>query len=330
MRLRPPPGNATPACASWAVQLIRLRCRHTPAAPRSVSSAASNRIESPDGLGTPDAARSTSSRLALRRRSLSYARILPKRPSASTFGESTGCHRRNAAPYGRCRTLCIVVEHMKAIVALLGPGLTNQPRALCPRQSPSPHPSPQTDSPSPLSALLNPREVQLRLTPPHREVALNDNPNRYPESRSTPASTGSLPGHEHLIERPGYRPHAERNLSQFEPRRASLGLDQHLLNRPRMRLSPLGIGIRHQVLNRADGVMGASTRNATTARRSCASSTRTSTAAPWSSGVSKWLRSTDSAAAPTAYTVGREISYVSLSAVFEPWACCPATAAAAH
>ena len=80
--------------------------------------------------------------------------------------------------------------------------------------------------------------------------------------------------------------------------------------------------------------LGASTRNATTARRSCASSTRTSTAAPWSSGDSKWLRSTDCAADPTAYTVGRDISYLSLSAVFEPWdepwACCPATAAAAH
>ena len=74
----------------------------------------------------------------------------------------------------------------------------------------------------------------------------------------------------------------------------------------------------------------ASTRSATTARRSCASSTRTSTAAPRSGGASKWVRNTDSAAAPTAYTVGREISYVSLSAVFEPWACFPATAAAAQ
>ena len=37
---------------------------------------------------------------------------------------------------------------------------------------------------------------------------------------------------------------------------------------------------------------------------SCASST----AAPWSSGASQWLRSTDSATAPTAYTVGRDIS----------------------
>ena len=76
--------------------------------------------------------------------------------------------------------------------------------------------------------------------------------------------------------------------------------------------------------------LGASTRSATTARRSCASSTRTVTPAPPSNGASKWVRSTASAVAPTAYTVGREISYVSLSAVFEPCSCCPATAAAAH
>ena len=49
-----------------------------------------------------------------------------------------------------------------------------------------------------------------------------------------------------------------------------------------------------------------------------------------SNGASKWVRSTASAVAPTAYTVGREISYVSLNTVFEPCSCCRATAAAAH
>ena len=52
--------------------------------------------------------------------------------------------------------------------------------------------------------------------------------------------------------------------------------------------------------------LGAITRNATTARRSCASSTRTLTSAPANNGASKWVRSTDSAVASTAYTVGRE------------------------
>ena len=56
---------------------------------------------------------------------------------------------------------------------------------------------------------------------------------------------------EHLIERPGLDP-AERGL-RVEPRRASLGLDQHVLNRPVRDLHP-GIEQRHQILNRADGV----------------------------------------------------------------------------
>ena len=56
----------------------------------------------------------------------------------------------------------------------------------------------------------------------------------------------------------------------------------------------------------------------TTARRSCASSTRTATAAPPSNGASKCVRSTDCAVAAAAYTVGREISYAWLNAIFEP------------
>ena len=56
---------------------------------------------------------------------------------------------------------------------------------------------------------------------------------------------------EHLIERLGLDP-AQRDL-HVEPRRSSLGLRQHLLNRPVRDLHP-GVEQRHQVLNRADGV----------------------------------------------------------------------------
>ena len=86
---------------------------------------------------------------------------------------------------------------------------------------------------------------------------------------------------------------------------------------------------RHQILNRADGVGREHTQRHHRSAKLCVIDPHIDRRT-WSSGVSKWLRSTDCAAAPTAYTVGREISYLSLSAVFEPWACCPATAAAAH
>ena len=56
---------------------------------------------------------------------------------------------------------------------------------------------------------------------------------------------------EHLIERPGLDP-AERGL-RVEPRRSSLGLDQHVLNRPVRDLHPR-IEQRHQILDRANGV----------------------------------------------------------------------------
>ena len=110
---------------------------------------------------------------------------------------------------------------MKAIVALLGPGK----HLAHPRRNP-------------LRRILhNHRQLQpLTLT-----LAKQLRP-RIPIARRTQRQPEQIPRvevhsgqhrlalAEHLIERPGLDP-AERNL-RVEPRRASLGLDQHLLNRP--------------------------------------------------------------------------------------------------
>ena len=56
---------------------------------------------------------------------------------------------------------------------------------------------------------------------------------------------------EHLVERPGLHP-GERAL-RVEPPRPTLGIDQHLLNRPVRHLHP-GVEQRQQVLNRANRI----------------------------------------------------------------------------
>ena len=131
---------------------------------------------------------------------------------------------------------------------------------------------------------------------------------------------------EHLIERPGLDP-AQRDL-HVEPRRSSLGLRQHLLNRPVRDLHP-GVEQRHQVLNRADGVGCEHTQPHHRPAKLCVIDPhihrRTLEQRRFKMAAKHRLRRR-----PNGVDVGREISYASLSAVFEPWACCPDTAAAAH
>ena len=135
-----------------------------------------------------------------------------------------------------------LVEHMKAVVALLGV------------REHLPHPRR-----NPTRRILDHHRQRkpLRLTltqQPRPRPGIARRTQRQPEQIPT---VQIHPGQhrlalaEHLVERPRLH-RAERDL-RIEPPRPSLGLDQHLLNRPVRHLYP-GIEQRHQVLNRANRV----------------------------------------------------------------------------
>ena len=116
---------------------------------------------------------------------------------------------------------------------------------------------------------------------------------QIPESSFTPASNGSSLARTWSSSAPASTPQSETcalNRARHVPRLRPASAESLAVPRPSPRRYSRA-GTKSSIGRMA---LGASTRNATTARRSCASSTRTSTAAPWSSGDSKWLRSTDS------------------------------------
>ena len=195
------------------------------------------RIESLDGLGAP-APRARQFAFALAPALLVIRAYLAQPPQRLTLA----FNRCIGAPLQTPACLVHLVEHMKTIIALLGvrKHLTH------PRSNPTRRILHNHRQPQPLSLTL---AKQLR---PRLAIArwAQRQTEQIPPVEVHPGKH-RLALAEHLIERPGLDP-AQRDL-RVEPRRASLGLDQHLLNRPVRHLHP-GVEQRHQILNRAQRV----------------------------------------------------------------------------
>ena len=195
------------------------------------------RIESLDGLGAL-APRPPQGVFGLAPARLVVRAYLAQAPQRLTLA----FNRRIGAPLQTPAHLVHLVEHMKAIVALLGP----EKHLAHPRGNPLRRILHHHRQPQPLTLTLA-KQPRPRLPIARRTQR---QPEQIPRVEVHPGQH-RLALAEHLVERPGLDP-AERNL-RVEPRRASLGLDQHLLNRPVRHFHP-GVEQRHQVLNRADGV----------------------------------------------------------------------------
>ena len=195
------------------------------------------RIESLDGLATL-APRSRQCAFGLASVRLVIRAYLAQSPQRF----SLAFNRPIGAPLQTPAHLVHLVEHMKTIVALLGV----RKHLAHPRRNPTRRILHNHRQPQPLRLTLA-KQLRPCLTIARRTQR---QPEQIPRVEVHPGQH-RLALAEHLIERPGLDP-AERDL-RVEPRRASLGIDQHVLNRPVRDLHP-GIEQRHQILNRADGV----------------------------------------------------------------------------
>ena len=138
------------------------------------------RIDSLNGLGTlaPSSRQCAFGLASVRLVIRAYLAQSPQRLSLA-FNRCIG------APLQTPAHLVHLVEHMKAIVALLRMRKQGSP----PRQSPAPHPSQPPTAPAPAP---DPREATPP-TPRQSRVALNDNPNSTP-SRGPPRPAPARPG----------------------------------------------------------------------------------------------------------------------------------------
>ena len=194
-------------------------------------------VESFDGLGA------LAPRLVQRTLGLAPARLVARAYLAQSPQRlALALNRSVRATLQLAPHLVHLVEHMKAVIALLGVGedLSN-PRRYPPRRILDHH---RQRKPLPLTRAqhLRPRPRIARRT--QRQTEQISRVQVHPRQHRLALA-------EHLVERPGL--HRVERALRVEPRRPSLGLHQHRLYRPVGNLHP-GIEHRQQVLNRANRI----------------------------------------------------------------------------